>query len=146
MLQEENLDNLQQLIHLSGQQCDAESGLHYNSHGYYDPMQGRYITQNPIGLKGKWGLYTYGFNKPHKYYIYLRGLNGIGSIVNSPGIGEKGSLGISMTQNGASSEYITTAMAPTPISPIATGECRVIGTVAVAIISIAIFQDGVFAK
>ncbi|AVF37072.1 RHS repeat-associated core domain-containing protein [Rahnella sikkimica] len=121
---------LRQSIRMQGQHYDEESGLHYNRHRYYDPMQGRYITQDPIGLRGGWNLYGYGFNKPNKY-IDPRGLNGVGSIVNLPGIGEKGSLAISIMQNGASSEDITTAMAPAPTSPIATGECRVTGTVAV---------------
>ncbi len=35
-----------------GQQHDEESGLYYNRHRYYDPLQGRYITQDPMGLKG----------------------------------------------------------------------------------------------
>ena len=35
----------------AGQQADEETGLHYNRHRYYDPLQGRYITQNPIGLE-----------------------------------------------------------------------------------------------
>nr|WP_319766794.1 RHS repeat-associated core domain-containing protein [Escherichia coli] len=58
-LNEENPHQLQQLIRLPGQQYDEESGLYYNRHRYYDPLQGRYITQDPIGLKGGWNLYTY---------------------------------------------------------------------------------------
>ncbi|EPY0179603.1 RHS repeat-associated core domain-containing protein, partial [Salmonella enterica subsp. salamae serovar 42:b:e,n,x,z15] len=38
------------------------SGLHYNRHRYYSPGQGRYITQDPVGLKGGWNLYTYPLN------------------------------------------------------------------------------------
>ncbi|MBW9498988.1 DUF4329 domain-containing protein [Escherichia coli] len=45
-----------------GQQYDEESGLYYNRHRYYDPLQGRYITQDPIGLKGGWNLYGYQLN------------------------------------------------------------------------------------
>ncbi len=41
------------------QQYDEETGLHYNRHRYYDPRQGRYITQDPIGLAGGWNLYAY---------------------------------------------------------------------------------------
>lgn len=52
-------DNLQQLIRLLGQQYDWESGLYYNRHRYYNPRLGRYITQDPIGLKGGWNLYQY---------------------------------------------------------------------------------------
>ncbi|EAX2628241.1 TPA_asm: type IV secretion protein Rhs [Salmonella enterica subsp. salamae serovar 58:d:z6] len=62
MLRENNPDNLQQLIRLPGQQYDEESGLHYNRHRYYDPGQGRYITQDPIGLIGGWNLYSYPLN------------------------------------------------------------------------------------
>ncbi|EIC1354854.1 hypothetical protein K9601_005353, partial [Escherichia coli] len=35
---------------------DEESGLYYNRNRYYDPLQGRYITQDPIGLRGEWNL------------------------------------------------------------------------------------------
>ncbi|WP_375156587.1 RHS repeat-associated core domain-containing protein [Shigella flexneri] len=59
LLNEENPHHLQQLIRLPGQQYDEESGLYYNRHRYYDPLQGRYITQDPIGLKGGWNFYQY---------------------------------------------------------------------------------------
>ncbi|HCP1264173.1 TPA: DUF4329 domain-containing protein, partial [Escherichia coli] len=62
LLNEENPHQLQQLIRLPGQQYDEESGLYYNRHRYYDPLQGRYITQDPIGLKGGWNLYGYQLN------------------------------------------------------------------------------------
>ncbi len=62
LLNEENPHQLQQLIRLPGQQYDEESGLYYNRHRYYDPLQGRYITQDPIGLKEGWNLYGYQLN------------------------------------------------------------------------------------
>ncbi|SQH95157.1 RHS family protein [Salmonella enterica subsp. salamae] len=59
LLGEENPERLEQLIRLPGQQYDEESGLYYNRHRYYSPGQGRYITQDPIGLKGGWDFYQY---------------------------------------------------------------------------------------
>ncbi|MCU6175161.1 RHS domain-containing protein [Citrobacter cronae] len=62
VLSENNPHNLKQLIRLPGQQYDEETGLFYNRHRYYDPLQGRYITQDPIGLRGGWNLYQYPLN------------------------------------------------------------------------------------
>ncbi|MBB7118293.1 RHS repeat protein, partial [Escherichia coli] len=50
LLGEESAQHLQQSLRLPGQQYDEESGLYYNRNRYYDPLQGRYITQDPIGL------------------------------------------------------------------------------------------------
>lgn len=35
-----------------GQYLDDETGLHYNVYRYYDPRNGRYISEDPIGLSG----------------------------------------------------------------------------------------------
>ncbi len=61
-LSEENPHQLHKPIRMQGQQYDEESGLHYNRHRYYDPTIGRYITQDPIGLRGGMNLYTYPLN------------------------------------------------------------------------------------
>lgn len=37
-------------LRFAGQYADAESGLHYNHHRYYDPGTGRYLSQDPLGL------------------------------------------------------------------------------------------------
>ncbi|MCU6176989.1 RHS element core protein [Citrobacter cronae] len=73
VLREDNPDNLEQLIRLPGQQEDKETGLYYNRHRYYDSSQGRYITQDPIGLRGGWNLYQYPLNPIE--YIDPLGLN-----------------------------------------------------------------------
>ncbi|WP_438826909.1 RHS repeat-associated core domain-containing protein, partial [Salmonella enterica] len=59
---EENPQQLEQLLRLPGQQYDDETGLYYNRYRYYNPEQGRYITQDPIGLRGGWNLYQYPLN------------------------------------------------------------------------------------
>ncbi|MFG6668792.1 RHS repeat-associated core domain-containing protein, partial [Halomonas sp. HNIBRBA4712] len=51
--------NTVQPIRFQGQWYDEESGLYYNRHRYYDPQQGRYISQDPIGLQGGTNLYGY---------------------------------------------------------------------------------------
>ncbi|MGP9631254.1 RHS repeat-associated core domain-containing protein [Halomonas sp. AOP42-C1-46] len=51
--------NVTQPIRFQGQWHDDESGLYYNRHRYYDPQQGRYISQDPIGLNGGTNLYGY---------------------------------------------------------------------------------------
>jgi RHS repeat-associated protein len=48
-----------------GQYHDAESGLHYNHHRYYDPATGRYLTGDPLGLGGGPNPYTYVANPYH---------------------------------------------------------------------------------
>jgi RHS repeat-associated protein len=42
-----------------GQYADAESGLFYNRHRYYDPELRMYITPDPLGLAGSLQPYTY---------------------------------------------------------------------------------------
>ncbi|HAU8265712.1 TPA: RHS repeat-associated core domain-containing protein [Kluyvera intermedia] len=62
VLSEHNPHRLQQLIRLPGQQYDGETGLYYNRYRYYDPLLGRYITQDPIGLECGWNPYMYPLN------------------------------------------------------------------------------------
>ena len=47
-----------------GQYYDAETGLHYNYHRYYDLATGRYLTADPIGQGGGINLFIYVENNP----------------------------------------------------------------------------------
>ncbi|EIO7469110.1 EndoU domain-containing protein [Salmonella enterica subsp. enterica] len=51
---------------LPGQYFDDETGLYYNLFRYYAPECGRFVSQDPIGLKGGLNLYAYAPN-PLKY-------------------------------------------------------------------------------
>lgn len=48
-----------QPLRFQGQYEDAETGLYYNRHRYYDPDVGRYVTPDPIRLLGGLNLNAY---------------------------------------------------------------------------------------
>jgi RHS repeat-associated protein len=62
---------------LPGQYYDEESGLYYNLFRYYDPEDRRYITHDPIGLKGGYSLYHYAANP-------LSAIDPLGLIILTP--------------------------------------------------------------
>jgi RHS repeat-associated protein len=49
-------------IRFAGQWHDAETGLHYNRHRYFDPACGAYISEDPLRLAAGLHLYAYGRN------------------------------------------------------------------------------------
>ncbi|WP_206358561.1 RHS repeat-associated core domain-containing protein, partial [Pseudomonas viridiflava] len=53
------VNEVEQNLRFQGQYFDEETGLHYNTFRYYDPEVGRFITLDPIGLKGGFNLYGY---------------------------------------------------------------------------------------
>jgi RHS repeat-associated protein len=69
-------------LRFPGQYQDAETGLYYNYHRYYDPRTGRYVTADPIGLEGGVNPFAYALNNPLNL-IDLLGLE----VLSLPGYG-----------------------------------------------------------
>ncbi len=55
-------------VRFPGQYFDRETGLHYNYSDTYDPISGRFISSDPIGLYGGANLFAYVKNNPNKYF------------------------------------------------------------------------------
>jgi RHS repeat-associated protein len=51
-----------QRMRFQGQYFDAETGLHYNRFRYYEPAARRFVSIDPIGLRGGTNLYQYAPN------------------------------------------------------------------------------------
>ncbi|MFE3543034.1 putative T7SS-secreted protein [Nocardia sp. NPDC059177] len=49
-------------VRYPGQYFDAETGLHYNLHRFFDPTHGRYLSQDPLGLSPAPNQYGYPHN------------------------------------------------------------------------------------
>ena len=54
-------------LRFPGQYYDSESGTHYNYFRDYDPIIGRYIESDPIGLEGGNNTYKYSDANPVRY-------------------------------------------------------------------------------
>ncbi|HJR32509.1 MAG TPA: RHS repeat-associated core domain-containing protein, partial [Pseudomonas sp.] len=76
-------EQLDQPLRFQGQYFDAESGLHFNRHRYYDPQVGRYLTPDPIKLAGGQNQYQYAPNPTG--WVDPLGLSGNCPPPNKPG-------------------------------------------------------------
>lgn len=61
-------------LRFQGQYFDAETGLHYNRHRYYNPGTGRFLTPDPIKLAGGLNSYQYVPNPTGWTAIFRRSL------------------------------------------------------------------------
>jgi RHS repeat-associated protein len=73
----------------AGREYDAESGLYFNRARYYDPVLGRFISEDPIGLAGGINPYAYAGNDPINNTdpsgLCSRVIPGAGKILNFRG-------------------------------------------------------------
>jgi len=76
---------LPQNLRFQGQYLDRDTGLHYNTFRFYDPDIGRFVSQDPIGLKGGNNLYQYAPN-PCSWIdpLGLEGVDATGRPLSSP--------------------------------------------------------------
>jgi RHS repeat-associated protein len=51
----------------TGRQFDSTGGLYYYRTRYYDPMSGRFLSEDPIGFKGGANFYEYSLNSPMRW-------------------------------------------------------------------------------
>ena len=73
-------------LRFPGQYFDQETGLHYNYFRYYDPGMGRYVTEDPLGLKADLNIYAYVHSNPIRYSdIYGLFYGGGGGCWGGPG-------------------------------------------------------------
>ncbi|KAE9644616.1 RHS repeat-associated core domain-containing protein, partial [Pseudomonas sp. PB106] len=90
---------LNQPLRFQGQYFDAESGLHYNRHRYYDPRLGRYLTPDPVKLAG--GLNQYQYVPNPTGWVDPLGLNSNCPPPNKPGCEVPGgSDGVKVDEGG----------------------------------------------
>ena len=59
------VETIENNLRFQGQYYDAESGLHYNRNRYYDPVAGRFVHQDPLGLAGGPNNHSYAPNPIH---------------------------------------------------------------------------------
>jgi RHS repeat-associated protein len=74
----------------SGRQFDIESGKYYNRARMYDPNTGRFLNQDPLGLRGGSNLYRYVGNNPLGY------VDPLGLCPWTPLLGIAGGVGLAL--------------------------------------------------
>jgi len=60
----DQMNRVKQPYAFTGREWDKETGLYYYRARYYDPMEGRFISKDPIGFEGGINLYNYGESNP----------------------------------------------------------------------------------
>lgn len=83
----------------TGREWDPESGIYYYRARYYDPKIGRFISEDPIGLRGGNNFYSYVHNDPTRFRdpsgLFAAGFGGGASWASIPLPGVMGPIGSS---------------------------------------------------
>ena len=94
-------------LRLPGQYFDAETGLFYNKHRYYDPARGEYLTPDPLGAPDGPNGYSYVRYNPLKYVdpdgLILFAFDGTGNSDNpsDPAMANNGSSATCCTRKAS---------------------------------------------
>ena len=81
-----DVENVVNNLRFAGQYFDEETGLHYNWNRYYDPDMARYLSEDPIGLRGNLllrDLQLYRQTSPAKFVKSLKGLFDMRRLTNN---------------------------------------------------------------
>ncbi|MGH8424634.1 MAG: RHS repeat-associated core domain-containing protein, partial [Pseudomonas fluorescens] len=91
---------LDQPLRFQGQYFDAETGLHYNRHRYYNPDVGRYLTPDPSKLAG--GLNGYQYTRNPTGWVDPLGLSECpgGDECKRPAFGDEDPAGTAKVDEG----------------------------------------------
>jgi len=57
-------EQVEQPLRYAAREYDAETGLYFVRARYYDPQQGRFLSEDPIGVAGGLNLYAYSGSDP----------------------------------------------------------------------------------
>ncbi len=105
---------------MAGREFDAETGLYYMRGRYYDPLVGRFISEDPSGLSGGPNLYAYAANDP----VTRRDPTGASPQCGDEGLDSSGRDRYGEQQPGTLTtgatglpEIVVTAPCPDPIGP-----------------------------
>lgn len=70
----------------TGREWDKETGLYYYRARDYDPMEGRFISKDPIGVQGGTNLYSYVSNNPVNFTDPTGLVKWSGSLTGAAGV------------------------------------------------------------
>lgn len=86
---EQQGESIEQPFTYTARELDQETGLYYYRARYYDPQVGRFVSKDPIGIKGGINLYSYTSNNP----INMKDPSGLASYSGEVSLTTAGKFG-----------------------------------------------------